>query len=411
MTNSSPNSQGASRGVVLLGATGSIGMSTLDVLARHSTRFHVAALTANRQVELIFEQCRRFRPRLAAMLDAAAAEQLAKRLRAAGMITEVVAGAEGLEAAATLAGADTVVTAIVGAAGLLPTLAAVRAGKRVLLANKEPLVIGGRVLLETAREHGAQLLPIDSEHNAIFQCLPNGFSAGMAPAGVRRLLLTCSGGPFRTLPAERLSDVTPEEACAHPNWVMGRKISVDSATLMNKGLELIEACRLFGMSPQQVDVVIHPQSVVHSMVEYSDGSVLAQLSHPDMRIPIAHALAWPERMDSGAQSVDLFEMARLDFSAPDRQRFPCLDLAYEAAATGGTAPAILNAANEIAVDAFLDGRIAFTDIAHIIAGVLGEVTPGSDQTLAQILSDDARARYAAGELIARRAPRRQQGTV
>jgi len=302
-------------------------------------------------------------------------------------------------------------TAIVGAAGLLPTLAAVRAGKRVLLANKEPLVIGGRLLIEAARTHGAQLLPIDSEHNAIFQCLPNNFSAGAAPPGVRRLLLTCSGGPFRTLPAERLGRVTPEEACAHPNWVMGRKISVDSATLMNKGLELIEACRFFGMSPQQVEIVIHPQSVVHSMVEYRDGSVLAQLSNPDMRIPIAHALAWPERIDSGARAIDLLEMAQLDFSAPDRDRFPCLDLAYEAAATGGTAPAILNAANEVAVEAFLDRRIGFTDIAGIIAGVLSEVTPGSDETLAQILGDDARARYAAGELIERRTPRRQQGTI
>jgi len=411
MTSSNPQSQDRSRGVVILGSTGSIGMNTLDVLARHSTRFHVAALTANRQVDVIFEQCRRFRPQLAVMLDAASAERLAERVRAAGLTTEIVAGPEGLEAAAILAGADTVVTAIVGAAGLLPTLAAVRAGKRVLLANKEPLVIGGRLLIEAARTHGAQLLPIDSEHNAIFQCLPNNFSAGAAPPGVRRLLLTCSGGPFRTLPAERLGRVTPEEACAHPNWVMGRKISVDSATLMNKGLELIEACRFFGMSPQQVEIVIHPQSVVHSMVEYRDGSVLAQLSNPDMRIPIAHALAWPERIDSGARAIDLLEMAQLDFSAPDRDRFPCLDLAYEAAATGGTAPAILNAANEVAVEAFLDRRIGFTDIAGIIAGVLSEVTPGSDETLAQILGDDARARYAAGELIERRTPRRQQGTI
>ncbi|OGI61943.1 MAG: 1-deoxy-D-xylulose-5-phosphate reductoisomerase [Candidatus Muproteobacteria bacterium RBG_16_60_9] len=411
MTSSNPQSQDRSRGVVILGSTGSIGMNTLDVLARHSTCFHVAALTANRQVDVIFEQCRRFRPQLAVMLDAASAERLAERVRAAGLTTEIVAGPEGLEAAAILAGADTVVTAIVGAAGLLPTLAAVRAGKRVLLANKEPLVIGGRLLIEAARTHGAQLLPIDSEHNAIFQCLPNNFSAGAAPPGVRRLLLTCSGGPFRTLPAERLGRVTPEEACAHPNWVMGRKISVDSATLMNKGLELIEACRFFGMSPQQVEIVIHPQSVVHSMVEYRDGSVLAQLSNPDMRIPIAHALAWPERIDSGARAIDLLEMAQLDFSAPDRDRFPCLDLAYEAAATGGTAPAILNAANEVAVEAFLDRRIGFTDIAGIIAGVLSEVTPGSDETLAQILGDDARARYAAGELIERRTPRRQQGTI
>jgi 1-deoxy-D-xylulose-5-phosphate reductoisomerase len=411
MNGSHPQRQGASRGVVILGSTGSIGVSTLDVLARHSTRFHVAALTANRQVDVIFEQCRRFRPRLAVMLDATAAERLAENVRAAGLDVNVAVGAEGLEAAATLDGADTVVTAIVGAAGLLPTLAAVCAGKRVLLANKEPLVIGGRLLIDAARTHGAQLLPIDSEHNAIFQCLPGGFRAGTAPPGVRRLLLTCSGGPFRELPAERLARVTPEEACAHPNWVMGRKISVDSATLMNKGLELIEACRLFGLPPGQVEVVIHPQSIVHSMVEYDDGSVLAQLSHPDMRIPIAHALAWPERIDSGARAIDWTAMARLDFSAPDRDRFPCLDLACQAAATGGTAPAILNAANEAAVDAFLDRRIGFTDIARIIADVLSEVTAGPDETIAQVLGDDARARRVAGELIERRVPRRQQGIV
>jgi 1-deoxy-D-xylulose-5-phosphate reductoisomerase len=411
MNGSGSDTHSTSRGVVILGSTGSIGANTLDVLTRHPTRFHVTALTANRQVDVIFEQCRRYRPQLAVMLDVAAAEQLAGRVRAAGLDTAVGAGAEGLAKAATHAGADIVVTAIVGAAGLLPTLAAVRGGKRVLLANKEPLVIGGGLLIEAARAHGARLLPVDSEHNAIFQCLPDDYVAGDTPRGVRRLLLTCSGGPFRALPVERLAHVTPEQACAHPKWNMGRKISVDSATLMNKGLELIEACRIFNVPPERVEVVIHPESVVHSMVEYDDGSVLAQLSNPDMRIPIAHALAWPERIESGARAIDFVELAQLDFAAPDRERFPCLDLAYKAAATGGTAPAILNAANEVAVAAFLDGRVGFTDIARIIGDVLGEILPGRDHTLERVLDDDARARRLAGELIARRAPRRQQGII
>ena len=275
-------------------------------------------------------------------------------------------------------------------------------------AGKEALVIGGRVLLESARASGAELLPIDSEHNAIFQCLPGGYTAGTTPRGVRRMLLTCSGGPFLTLPAERLAEATPEQACAHPRWVMGRKISVDSATLMNKGLELIEACRLFGVAPQQVEIVIHPQSVIHSMVEYDDGSVLAQLGNPDMRIPIAHALAWPERVASGARPIDLLEIARLDFTAPDLERFPCLRLAYAAAEAGGAAPAVLNAANEVAVAAFLERRIAFTDIARIIAAVLEQVPTGADETLAQVLAADARGRAAAEELVGRYAPRMQQ---
>ncbi len=401
------NTPAASRGVVILGSTGSIGASTLDVIARHPGRFHVVALTAYRQVDAIAEQCRRFRPRLAVMLDSDAADSLRRRLRTAALDIEVQAGSQGLEAAAAAAEARIVVAAIVGAAGLLPTLAAVRAGKRVLLANKEPLVIGGPLLLESARAAGAELLPIDSEHNAIFQCLPREYISGAAPPGVTRILLTCSGGPFRTLPIERLAQVTPEQACAHPRWVMGRKISVDSATLMNKGLELIEACRLFGVAPSQVEVVIHPQSVIHSMVEYADGSVLAQLSNPDMRIPIAHALAWPERIASGARPIDLVQTARLEFAAPDGERFPCLRLAYKVAAAGGTAPAILNAANEIAVAAFLDGRIAFTDIARLIEAVLAEISPGAADTLEQVLGADARARQIAGELIARWAPRRQ----
>ncbi|HEX7045738.1 MAG TPA: 1-deoxy-D-xylulose-5-phosphate reductoisomerase [Burkholderiales bacterium] len=398
----------APRGVAILGSTGSIGASTLDVIARHPERFRVAALTAHRRVDAIFEQCRRFEPPLAVMVDAGAAEELARRLRAAGLATEVRAGAEAVAEAAAAADATIVVAAIVGAAGLLPTLAAVRAGKRVLLANKEALVIGGRVLLESAQAAGAELLPIDSEHNAIFQCLPEGYAAGTRPRGVRRMLLTCSGGPFLTLPAERLAEATPEQACAHPKWVMGRKISVDSATLMNKGLELIEACRLFGVAPQQVEIVIHPQSVIHSMVEYDDGSVLAQLGNPDMRIPIAHALAWPERVASGARPIDLLEIARLEFCAPDLERFPCLRLAYAAAEAGGTAPAVLNAANEVAVAAFLERRIGFTDIARIIAAVLEQVPAGTDETLAQVLAADARGRAAAEELVGRHAPRMQQ---
>jgi len=398
----------APRGVAILGSTGSIGASTLDVIARHPERFRVAALTAHRQVDAIFEQCRRFEPRVAVMVDEGAAEELARRLRTAGLATEVRAGAEAVADAAAAADAAIVVAAIVGAAGLLPTLAAVQAGKRVLLANKEALVIGGRVLLEAARAAGAELLPIDSEHNAIFQCLPGGYAAGTRPRGVRRMLLTCSGGPFLTLPAERLAEATPEQACAHPKWVMGRKISVDSATLMNKGLELIEACRLFNVAPQQVEIVIHPQSVIHSMVEYDDGSVLAQLGNPDMRIPIAHALAWPERVASGARPIDLLEIARLDFSAPDLERFPCLRLAYAAAEAGGAVPAVLNAANEVAVAAFLERRIGFTDIARIIAKVLEQVPAGTDETLAQVLAADARGRAAAEELVGRCTPRMQQ---
>ncbi|MBI3898569.1 MAG: 1-deoxy-D-xylulose-5-phosphate reductoisomerase [Gammaproteobacteria bacterium] len=399
------------QGVVILGSTGSIGVSTLDVLARHPDRFEIVALTANRQVDLIFEQCQRYRPRMVAMCDVAAAEELARRVRAAGLAIDVRTGIDGLEAVATLSNAAVVVAAIVGAAGLLPTLAAVRAGKRVLLANKEPLVIGGRLLIEQARAAGSVLLPLDSEHNAIFQCLPDGYSAGDTPRGVRRIFLTCSGGPFRTWAAERLGQVTPEQACAHPKWAMGRKISVDSATLMNKGLELIEACRFFNVSPPQVEVVIHPQSVIHSMVEYTDGSVLAQLSNPDMRIPIAHALGWPERIDSGARPIDLYELARLEFSAPDTERFPCLRLAYEAAATGGTAPAILNAANEVAVAAFLDRQISFTDIPRVIAQALRDVPTRVDQSLEWVLADDARARAVATDFIGGLAPRKQQGAL
>ncbi|OGI46470.1 MAG: 1-deoxy-D-xylulose-5-phosphate reductoisomerase [Candidatus Muproteobacteria bacterium RBG_16_65_34] len=388
------------RGVTLLGSTGSIGLSTLDVIARHPQRYRVVALTANTQGERLFEQCLQYRPEMAVLLDPAAAEELRAKLRAVGLTTQVLSGLEGLTTVATLPEAAIVVAAIVGAAGLLPTLAAVRAGKRVLFANKEPLVMCGHLFIEEARRSGAELLPVDSEHNAIFQCMADGFRAGRAPAAVRRIYLTCSGGPFRSTPVEALARVTPEQACAHPNWVMGRKISVDSATLMNKGLELIEACWLFGVTPDRVEIVIHPQSIIHSLVEYVDGSVLAQLGNPDMRTPIAHALAWPERIESGVKSLDLLEIARLEFAPPDRRRFPCLDLAYEAAAASGTAPAILNAANEVAVQAFLDRRIGFTDIPQVIARVRARLPAGRDVQLDAILADDAAARAEAARAIA-----------
>ncbi|MEK7759512.1 MAG: 1-deoxy-D-xylulose-5-phosphate reductoisomerase, partial [Pseudomonadota bacterium] len=305
-----------------------------------------------------------------------------------------------LERVARDPGSDIVMAAIVGAAGLLPVLEAVRAGKRVLLANKEPLVMSGLVLMQEARLSGAEILPIDSEHNAIFQCMPAGYRTGDKPVGVRRILLTCSGGPFLATPVEALRRVTPDEACAHPRWAMGRKISVDSATLMNKGLELIEACRLFDVTPEQVQIVIHPQSVIHSMVEYTDGSVLAQLGNPDMRTPIAHALAWPERIESGVRQLDLFDIARLDFAPPDLERFPCLRLAQAAAQAGGTAPAILNDANEVAVSAFLEQHIRFTQIAEVIEHALASVPESDDATLESILASDTRAREAASQYIA-----------
>jgi 1-deoxy-D-xylulose-5-phosphate reductoisomerase len=388
------------KGVTILGATGSIGLSTLDVLARHPGRYRVVALTANRQVDRLFEQCQRHRPDQAVMRDPAAAAELAARLRRAGLRTQVLAGAEALADVAQAPSSHIVMAAIVGAAGLLPVLQAVRAGKRVLLANKEPLVMSGHLLMEEARASGAEILPIDSEHNAIFQCMPTGYRTGERPAGVRRILLTCSGGPFRTTPADELAQVTPEQALAHPRWSMGRKISVDSATLMNKGLELIEACRLFDVTPDQIQIVIHPQSVIHSMVEYADGSVLAQLGNPDMRIPIAHALAWPERIESGVKALDVFEIARLDFEAPDLGRFPCLKLAETAVRAGGTAPAVLNAANEVAVNAFLERRLGFTGIVTAIEHTIAAIPASRDASLEAILEADSRARAATEQWIA-----------
>jgi len=385
-------------GVSVLGATGSIGVSTLDVLGRHPDKYRVVALTANRDVAKLAEQCRRFRPEIAAMADPDSAVALARELVDLPG-TQVLAGAEGLAEAACHPQAEQVMAAIVGAAGLLPTLAAVRAGKRILLANKEALVVSGQLFMDAARQHGAQVLPIDSEHNAVFQCMPGDFARGLAPVGVRRILLTASGGPFRTRTLDELADVTPEQACNHPNWDMGRKISVDSATMMNKGLEVIEARWLFDATPDQIQVVVHPQSVIHSMVEYADGSVLAQLGNPDMRTPIAHALAWPERIDSGVASLNLFDIARLDFEQPDFDRFPCLALAYQAIRAGGAAPAVLNAANEVAVAAFLDGRMGFTAIAGVIASVLERLPGGDAGSLDALLAADAEARALAEQTL------------
>jgi 1-deoxy-D-xylulose-5-phosphate reductoisomerase len=342
------------------------------------------------------------------MQDPAAARELEKRLRGERLAVAVLSGIEGLNTVATLPSVHTVMAAIVGAAGLLPALAATRAGKRVLLANKEPLVMSGHLFIEAARSSGAALLPVDSEHNAIFQCMPSGFRAGESRAEVRRIFLTGSGGPFRGWSQEALATATPEQACAHPNWVMGRKISVDSATLMNKGLELIEACWLFGVTPAHIEIVIHPQSVIHSLVEYRDGSVLAQLGHPDMRTPIAHALAWPERIDSGVRSLNLIDIAQLNFERPDPERFPCLRLAYQAAEAGGTAPAILNAANEVAVQAFLDRRIGFTGIPGVIEETLARLPASADVQLEAILAVDAQARKLADSFVAGKARRSQQ---
>lgn len=388
--------------VCILGATGSIGVSTLDVIKQHAHQFKVVALTANQDVERLFQQCVEFLPRYAVMADAAAAEQLAARLAHFDEIT-VLSGVEGLKHVASLPEVDTVMAAIVGGAGLLPTLAAAQAGKRVLLANKEALVMSGQLFLDAVHQHGAQLLPIDSEHNAIFQCMPASFTQhgvkNLTAVGVSRILLTASGGPFRNYPLEQLSSVTPEQACNHPKWKMGRKISVDSATMMNKGLEVIEACWLFNTPPERIEVLIHPQSVIHSMVEYVDGSTLAQLGNPDMRTPIAHALAFPERMTSGVARLNLLEIAKLEFEPMDFARFPCLRLAYEAMQAGGTTTAILNAANEIAVEAFLAGKLRFTAIAELIEQTLSCLNGRAANTLEIILEDDARARQLAEELL------------
>jgi len=380
------------KAVTILGSTGTIGVNTLDVIARHPGHYEVFALTANRNADGLFEQCATWRPRYAVLVDATAAQALRTRLREAGLATEVLAGADALIDVARHPDVDFVMAGIVGAAGLMPNLAAAQSGKRVMLANKESLVMSGALFMDAVRESGAELLPIDSEHNAVFQCMPGGFERGLPAVGVRRILLTASGGPFRTRELDELDAVTPDQACAHPKWVMGRKISVDSATMMNKGLEIIEACWLFNTGQDAVEVVVHPQSVIHSMVEYVDGSVLAQLGNPDMRTPIAYSLGWPARVESGVAQLNLFDVRRLDFEEPDTRRFPSLRLAREAMSAGGTAPAILNAANEEAVAAFLDGRIRFPAIAGVVEDTLQALAPRAADDIAVILDDDRRAR-------------------
>jgi 1-deoxy-D-xylulose-5-phosphate reductoisomerase len=390
------------RSITILGATGSIGLNTLDVIRRHPDRFSVHALTASTSVESMAQLCHEFRPRYAVMADQKAAQALTIALSNLPSVT-VLSGNEALAQVAADAEADTVMAAIVGAAGLPPTLAAVRAGKRVLLANKEALVMSGKLFMDAVAASGAEVLPIDSEHNAIFQCMPPDKIRNTSGAGITRILLTASGGPFRTHSAEALHYVLPAEACAHPNWSMGQKISVDSATLMNKGLELIEACWLFNTAPDMIEVHVHPESIIHSMVEYADGSVLAQLGSPDMRTPIANGLAWPERIDAGVAPLDLFRIGQFNFERPDLDRFPCLRLAAEAFKQGGTAPAVLNAANEEAVAAFLAGKVGFVDIPSIIERTLAatEVVPAD--SFDTIFAKDAEARSLAREQILGRA--------
>jgi 1-deoxy-D-xylulose-5-phosphate reductoisomerase len=383
-------------GLAILGSTGTIGANTLSVVSRHPDRYRVVALAARSSVETMEAQCREHRPEFAALADEAAAADLRGRL--AGTATTVLSGPSALEEVVALPQVRHVLAGIVGAAGLLPTLAAARAGKRVLLANKEALVMSGRLFMDAIHEGGAELIPIDSEHNAIFQCMP-AVSADGGDRRVRRIVLTGSGGPFRTRKPESLNGATPDEACAHPNWSMGRKISVDSATMMNKGLEVIEACWLFDVNPGSVEVVVHPQSVIHSMVEYEDGSVLAHLGNPDMRTPIAHALAWPDRISSGVAPLDLVSTSRLDFEAPDFDRFPCLRLGFEAAEEGGAAPAALNAANEVAVDAFLKRRLRFTQIARVAEATVAACAGEEPRTLEDVLELDGLARVRAAEIV------------
>ena len=391
--------------LAVLGSTGSIGKSTLDVVRRNAGRFGITALAARGDVDALFAQCVEFSPRVAAMSDSGAAERLEAKLRERGLQIEVLAGPQSLVGVATAADVDGVMAAIVGAAGLASSIAAARAGKTVFLANKEALVMSGALFMRALEEGGATLLPVDSEHSAIFQSLPRGFACGrpgaLEAAGVKRILLTASGGPFRTTPVARLRHVTPEQACAHPNWVMGPKISVDSATMMNKGLEVIEAHWLFGAPPEAIEVLVHPQSVIHSMVEYRDGSVIAQLGAPDMRTPIACALAWPERVEAGVEPVDFARLSGLTFEALDVARFPCVRLAYEALRAGGTAPATLNAANEIAVEAFLAGRLAFDAIPGIIEAVLGEAGVEPLAGLDQLAVADNEARALASRRVSR----------
>ncbi len=388
------------RQVTILGSTGSIGVNTLDVIRAHPERFKVAALTAGKQVDRLAEQCIEFKPAIAVVIDAADAACLSALLLKKKIPTQVLHGPKALVTAVTESGCDTVMAAIVGAAGLVPALAAAKAGKRVLLANKEALVMSGDLFMQAMKQGGGELLPIDSEHNAIYQCLPKDFTNTPHPSqGVEELWLTASGGPFRDFPLEQLNKITPDQACAHPNWVMGRKISVDSATMMNKGLEVIEAFWLFGLPLEKIKVLIHPQSVVHSMVRYRDGSVIAQLGQPDMRTPIAYGLAWPGRIEAGVAPLSLTQLAALSFTEPDLVRFPCLSLAFAAAKTGGTAPTILNAANEIAVAAFLDEGMPYLQIPIIVEKTLSAISVTNASSLELILEVDAQARAVARDLI------------
>ncbi|MEJ2360367.1 MAG: 1-deoxy-D-xylulose-5-phosphate reductoisomerase [Gammaproteobacteria bacterium] len=387
------------KGVAVLGATGTIGVNTLDVIQRHPQDYRVVALTAYSQYQRLAQQCLQYHPEYAVMVDADASEQLQRELTRTGCQTRVLQGQDALDEVAALPDVDIVMAAIVGAAGLSSTLAAARAGKRILLANKESLVMSGRLFMDEIRQYGAELLPIDSEHNAIFQCMPQDYQNGLENVGVRKILLTASGGPFRELPLDKFDQVTPQQAVAHPNWNMGRKISVDSATMMNKGLELIEACWLFDTGLESIEVVLHPQSIIHSMVEYIDGSVLAQMGQPDMRTPIAHALAWPKRISSGVSRLDLFEIASLDFARPDESRYPCLKLAKQAMHAGGTATTILNAANEVAVQAFLDERIRFTQIMATVDYTLQECPAREADSLETIIATDAMAREIAFDFV------------
>ncbi|XXK43890.1 1-deoxy-D-xylulose-5-phosphate reductoisomerase [Porticoccaceae bacterium nBUS_17] len=386
--------------ITILGATGSIGISTLDVIDRHSRAYNIFALTGNKKIPLLAEQCAKFNPKYAVVMDAEAAGELANLLTQNHVSTEVLVGTDALASVSSHEDVDIVMAAIVGSAGLIPTLAAANAGKKVLLANKESLVMAGNLLMQAVDKSGATLLPIDSEHNAIFQCLPRDIK-NLSKGGVSKLLLSASGGPFRGWSLGDMDEVTREQACAHPNWSMGKKISVDSATLMNKGLELIEACLLFDVSYDQIDIVVHPQSIIHSLVQYVDGSVLAQMGNPDMRTPIAHALAWPKRINSGVSDLNLAEIAKLDFEEPDLVNFPCLGLAYEAARVGLDAPVVLNASNEVAVQAFLDGRIGFTQIAEVVADTMGRAIFKEPDSLSGVQESDKEARAISAEIILR----------
>ena len=392
----------AVQSITILGSTGSIGKSTLDVISQHADRYAIFALTANSQIELLLQQIKIYSPRYAVMASENCAEQQRSKVRQFGLETEILAGVDGLSQVASHAEVDVVMAAIVGAAGLLPTLAGAEAGKKILLANKESLVMTGQLFMDAVRNNGAELLPIDSEHNAVFQCIHGSRGDSLLELGINKITLTASGGPFRETPINQLVDVTPEMACAHPNWSMGQKISVDSASMLNKGLELIEACWLFSASPDQVEAVLHPQSIIHALVSYIDGSVLAHMGNPDMRVPIAAAMSWPQRISSGVEPLDLVDIAQLDFYQPDLDRFPCLRLSMEAMKAGNNATVVLNAVNEIAVDAFLQRKIRFTDIPIILEEMLGQTVNQPLEDIAAVLEQDQLARIGATEWVADR---------